>query len=82
MASKQYATIHRRDAFRLLEDGQPHQLRLWKISTGDILHYKDATYVGQNRRGGTHTIRLMDSGQIRTFRDITLFNIDGHPIYI
>ena len=82
MASKQYTTIYRRDAFRLLEDGQPHQLRLWKISTGDILHYKEATFVGQNRRGGTHRIRIPLSGVIREFRDITLFEIDGLRIYM
>ena len=82
MASQQLTTIHRRDAFRLLEDGQPHQLRLWTISTGDILHYKDATYVGQNRRSSTHRIRIPLSGVIREFRDITLFEIDGLRIYM
>ena len=82
MASKQYTTIHRRDAFRRLEDRQPHQLRLWKISTGDILHYKEATFVGQNRRGGTHRIRIPLSGVIREFRDITLFEIDGLRVYM
>ena len=82
MASKQYTTIHRRDAFRLLEDGQPHQQRLWKISTGDILHYKEASFVGLNRRGGTHRIRIPLSGVIREFRDITLFEIDGLRVYM
>ena len=32
--------IHRLDAIRLLESGQPVDLRVWKLSTGDIIEYK------------------------------------------
>jgi hypothetical protein len=32
--------IHIKDALRLLESGQPCNLKLWKLSTGDILEYK------------------------------------------
>ena len=74
--------LHRRDAIRLLEDGQPHDLRVWKISTGDILHYKGAVCCGAHQRGGTHRIRIPLSGVIREFRDITLFEIDGLKIYL
>lgn len=74
--------LHRRDAFRLLEDGKPHVLRVWKISTGDILHYKNAVCSGMNKRGGTHRISIPLSGVIREFRDITLFEIDGLKVYL
>ena len=74
--------IHRRDAFRLLEDGKPHDLRVWKISTGDILHYKNAVCCGMHKRGGTHRISIPLSGVIREFRDITLFEIDGLKVYL
>ena len=76
------SALHRRDAIRLLEDGQPHDLRVWKISTGDILHYKGAVCCGAHQRGGTHRIRLPLSGVIREFRDITMFEIDGLSIYL
>ena len=74
--------LHRRDAFRLFEDGQPHELRVWKISTGDILHYKNAVCSGMYKRGGTHRISIPLSGVIREFRDITLFEIDGLKVYL
>ena len=74
--------IHRKEALRLLEDRQPHRLRLWKLSTGDILLYPQATCIGGFKRGGTHRVRLFPSGEIREFRDITLFEIDDMKIYI
>ena len=73
--------IHQRDALRLLEDGKPHRLRVWKLSTGDILTYTDARCIGSWKRRGTHKIRLPNSNLIREFRDITLFEIDDLRIY-
>ncbi len=73
--------IQLQDALRLLEDHEPHNLRLWKLSTGDILTYQGARYVGTHRRGGTHRVRLPKSGLIREFRDVTLFEIDDMEIY-
>ena len=70
-----------KDALRLLEDHRPHTLRLWKISTGDVLVYKDAVCKGGWKRHGTHTVQLPQSTLFRTFRDVTLFNIDGMEIY-
>lgn len=80
-AMKRATTIHRKDAFRLLEDRRAHNLRLWKLSTGDILEYEGAVCVGSHRRGGTHRVRLPRSGVLREFRDISLFEIDGLRIY-
>ena len=73
--------LHLRDALRLLEDGKPHRLRVWKLSTGDILTYTEARCVGGWKRRGTHKIRLPKSNLIREFRDITLFEIDDLHIY-
>ena len=73
--------IHRNDALHLLEDRQPHRLRLWKLSTGDILLYAQAVCIGGFKRGGTHRVKLFPSGEVREFRDITLFEIDNMKIY-
>ena len=73
-------TIHYKEAFALLETRTPVNLRLWKLSTGDILHYKEVVCVSVHRRGGTHKVRF-PNGQIREFRDITLFEINGKTIY-
>ena len=80
-AMKRATTIHRKDAFRLLEDRRAHNLRLWKLSTGDILEYEGSVCVGGQKRGGTHRVRLPRSGVLREFRDISLFEIDGLKIY-
>lgn len=74
-------TIHLKDALRLLEDKRPHRLRLWKVSTGDILTYEGVTCVGGWKRRGTHKVRLPRSGLMREFRDVTLFEIDDLKIY-
>ena len=74
--------IHRKDAIRLLEDKHPHTLRLWKLSTGDILTYRNVTCVGGWNRRGIHRVRFPNSNLIREFRDVTLFEIDNLKIYM
>ncbi len=81
MADRKKA-IYQADAIRLLEDGRQHRLRLWKMSTGEILTYATATCIGGHKRRRTHRVRLAPSGQIREFRDIMLFEIDGKTIYL
>ena len=73
-------TMYYKDAFKLLEMGKPVDLRLWKLSTGDILSYKGVVCFSVHRRGGTHKVRF-PNGQVREFRDITLFEINGKTIY-
>ncbi len=75
-------SIHKNDAIRLLEDKQPHDLKVWKLSSGDIIHYKNAVCVGGFKRKGTHRIMIPLSGVIREFRDISFFEIDGLEIYL
>lgn len=70
-----------RDAIALLESGVPCDLKVWKLSTGDILTYRQVICVGSHWRGGTHQIKIPTSNLIREFRDITLFEINGYEIY-
>ncbi len=72
--------IHWKDAISLLETQIPATLKLWKLSTGDILVYRNAVCIGSHWRGGTHRVRLPESNLIREFRDITLFEINGYEI--
>ena len=74
--------LHLKDAILLLESGQPVNLRLWKLATGDILEYKGAVCIGGHWRKGTHRVRLPRSGVIREFRDVTLFEINNNSIYL
>lgn len=75
------SALHLADAVRLLEDRQPHKLKLWKQSTGDIIYYHGATVRGTWTRGGLHRVTL-PNGDIHTFRDVMLLEIDDLPIYL
>ena len=79
---KPKGVLHMKDALLLLESGQPVNLRVWKLATGDILEYKGAVCIGGHWRKGTHRIRLPRSGVIREFRDVTLFEINNNTIYL
>lgn len=72
--------LHWRDAIALLESRQPVTLKVWKLSTGDIITYHNVVCCGHHWRKGTHTIKLPDSHLTRTFRDITLFEINGYEV--
>ena len=74
-------SIHWRDAIAMLETGHPVDIKVWKLSTGDIIEYRRVRCVGSHWRGSTHRIRLPQSGEIREFRDITLFEINGYEVY-
>jgi hypothetical protein len=74
--------IHLNDAIRLLETGEPCNLKVWKLSTGDILNYRGVRCIGSHWRGGTHRIRIPASSLIREFRDITLFEFNNMKIYL
>lgn len=72
--------LHWKDAIALLESGQPVDIKVWKLSTGDIIHYKRAVCIGSHWRGGTHLIKITTSDLPRRLRDITMFEINGYEI--
>lgn len=74
--------IHKKDAIHLLETGKSCNIKVWKLSTGDILEYTGVRCVGSHWRGGTHKVILPKSKLIREFRDITLFEINGMEIFL
>lgn len=80
--NKQIKVIHKNDAIRMLETGQPCNLKVWKLSTGDIIEYRGVKCIGSHWRGGTHRILVPRSSLIREFRDITLFEINGMQVYL
>ena len=73
--------IHIHDALNMLESGKRCTVKVWKLSTGDVLTYRDVICVGKHKLGATHRVELPDSSVIREFRDITLFEINGLKIY-
>lgn len=79
---KEERSIHKLDALRLLEDGNAHDLKVWKFSNGEIISYTDTVCIGRRTRKGIHRVRVEQSGQIREFRDCTLFEIDDLSVYM
>lgn len=75
-------SIHINDARKILDSGQPCNLRVWKLSTGDIIVYKDVRCIGSHFRGGIHRIVLPNSMLVREFRDVTLFEINGMKVFL
>lgn len=73
--------LHIADAKKWLADGEPHTLKLWKLSDGNILTYTDVVLIGSWSRGGLQRVKF-PNGQIRAFRDVSLFEIDGLAVYL
>ncbi len=73
--------IHWRDAVAMLESQLPVTVKCWKLSTGDIITYRDVICIGSHWRGGIHRLKLPESNLTRTVRDITIFEINGYEIY-
>lgn len=82
MPSQYPHAIHMAEAIKLLSDGHPHRLRVWKMQTGEALLYERATRVGRHTKGAAMRVKLDPSGQIRQFREICLFEIDDMTIYL
>lgn len=53
----------------LKADGTPRRYDGWLVASS---HWK----------AGTHTFRNPQSGQLRKIRDILIFKVNDHPIYI
>ena len=73
--------IHWRDAVAMLESKLPVTIKCWKLSTGDIITYRDVICIGSHWRGGIHRLKMPESNLLRTVRDITIFEINGYEIY-
>ena len=56
-------------------------LSLWKIN-GEILHYRNAVPLRYDFYKGTRRIKLLDSREIRTIRDVCIFEINGMEVFL
>ena len=74
--------IHQKEALQLLKEEGPHKLRLWKMSTGDILEYPQAYLLNYSPRRGIAKVRLQPSCVIHEFHLFCLHQIDDLDIYL
>lgn len=73
--------IHISTVRKMLQAGDPVDLRLWSKS-GEILEYNNCVPLRYNFYEGTRQIKLLDSRQIRTIRDVCIFEINGCSCFL
>lgn len=73
--------IHISTARHMLDKPDPVDLAFW-TKDGALIELKDCVALSYNFRSGTHNIKLLASRQIRTIRDVCLYQINGLTIYL
>ena len=73
--------IHISTLRKMLQAGDPVDLSVWK-SNGEILHYRTAVPLRDDFYKGTRRIKLLDSREIRTIRDVCIFEINGMEVFL
>lgn len=65
----------------MLDKPDPVDLSFW-TRDGGLIELKDCVGLSYNFRAGTHNIKVLASRQIRTIRDVCLYQINGLTIYL
>lgn len=65
-----------------MQSGKPCELKVWKASTGDILEYRNAVFLGRDTKKGIIRIKLQTSRTIREFRTVCLFEINNMEVHL
>lgn len=65
----------------MLKAGDPVDLALW-TKDGQIQHYRNCIPLHYNFYSGTRQVKLLDSRQIRTIRDVCIFEINGMEVFL
>ncbi|MBQ2299358.1 MAG: hypothetical protein II278_08285 [Bacteroidaceae bacterium] len=73
--------VHISTLRRMLQAGDPVNLSLW-TKTGEIQHYNNAVPLRYNFYSGTRQVKLLDSHEIRTVRDVCIFEINGMEVFL
>ena len=69
--------VHITTARKMIDSGDPVDLKVW-AKDGRVLHLQNCIGLRYNFRSGTR----LTSRQIRTIRDVLMFEINGLTIYL
>lgn len=78
-------SIHSSVAAKVIEAGQPCQLKVWRTSKngrGEIIEYNNAICIAHHLRSGNFRIKLLNSNQIREFNIFFLFELNQMEVYL
>ena len=73
--------VHITTARKMIDSGNPVDLKVW-AKDGRVLHLQNCIGLRYNFRSGTRQVKLLTSRQIRTIRDVLMFEINGLTIYL
>ncbi|MBQ9218067.1 MAG: hypothetical protein IJ160_07860 [Muribaculaceae bacterium] len=73
--------VHITTARKMIDSGDPVDLKVW-AKDGRMLHLQNCIGLRYNFRSGTRQVKLLTSRQIRTIRDVLMFEINGLTIYL
>ncbi len=73
--------IHISTLRKMLRAGDPVDISLWTKS-GEIQHYRNCIPLRYNFYKGTRQVKLLDSREIRTIRDVCIFEINGMEVFL
>jgi hypothetical protein len=73
--------IHITTARKMIDAGDPVDIGVW-TKEGKALMLRNCVGLRYNFRNGTRQVKLMTSRQIRTIRDVCIFEVNGMQVYL
>lgn len=83
--SKVKSAIYLREAQLFLDECKRTHEPVWIVAlkmNGELLRLDGWQVISGYWQAGTHDYRHPMSGQIRKLKDLLLFEINGHPVYV
>ena len=74
-------SIHITTARKILDAGDPVDLKVW-TKDGRILEMHNVVSLRYSFRSGTRRVKVLASRQIRTIRDVLVFEINNSIVYL
>lgn len=74
--------IHIKNARKIMDSGLPFSCLAWKISTGEVMNYSNVVCTSSNFERNTVNLKFINSGEVRTVRVITIFEINNEVVCI
>lgn len=75
-------SIHISTLRKMLQAGDPVDLKVWNQRTGGIIEYNNVIPLKFDFYGGTRNIKIKASGQIRKVRDCCIFMCNGLEVIL
>ncbi len=73
--------IHITTARKIIDSGDPVDMKVWK-KDGSVMDLQRCVGLRYNFRNGTRTVKVLASREIRTVRDVCIFEVNGLPVFL